>query len=616
MALGLDYIADVALAAGSLGVLRLVYRRFAGADILFPLAVLFGSGCAVGIMRALINVAIDLNEPELAQGFVRAALVAGVFFVPAFVHVVTLYPRQIHHPVAKVATVTLYVLAIAYALLVPTRIIVQGFDTTNNIPVVTLAPYELVLSAPTYTVMGLAVAWMAYLAVRAESFSEKRDARALLLASLPPTFFFFFLPILGYPAHNSNYPSPLIIAFGWGILFAGLAIYRGWFRPPVPQGLQTILDASTDAILILDEHGRVSTANLAARDLGSREGVRLEGLMLADALPHELREKESSDLLTMSAMGVLRGRIDRNTHEFHSRDVSSRSFIVSVLPVGVTGAGPARGALVLLREETSRIALEDATRQMARLQDLVIRVLGHDVKTPLAVIQGYAELARSQVSGPVDEKGSAVLRNYLERILEAVTSSHLILSNARAISRLAPVSGTVVELGDVDVSRMAQQAASVMQPLAKAKGLTLRADVDPSVRVRAPKGFDSVFMNLISNAIKYTPPGGEVVLTLSVKDKRVVVRVSDTGPGIEPENREHLFARFERLDADKGGIEGQGLGLSIVSSFVDLVGGQVRVEDRPDGRSGAVFVVEMLANGEQPAPAAKDTATSSSPIDS
>ncbi|MGH7339203.1 MAG: sensor histidine kinase, partial [Candidatus Rokuibacteriota bacterium] len=329
---------------------------------------------------------------------------------------------------------------------------------------------------------------------------------------------------------------------------------------------------------------------------------------LKAALPPELTEAGRADLLTMDAMGVLRGRIDRNTHELKGKEAGARSFIVSVLPIGSGPSGGARGAFVVIRDETDRIALADATARLAHLQDLVIRVLGHDVKTPIAVIQGYAELAGMRLKGALDEKGSEEVRRHMDHILEAVTTSQIILANARAISRLAAGPGAKVEFGALDITRMARQAVAVMQPLAHAKGVGISVEAGPNIFARAPKGFESVFMNLLSNGVKYTPPGGSVDLTLRLEDGWAIIRVADTGPGIDPDQRAKLFKRFERLDADQGKIEGQGLGLSIVASFVDLVGGRVRFEERKDGRPGSVFVVEMLAS-EANAPA---LATSSS----
>jgi signal transduction histidine kinase len=140
-----------------------------------------------------------------------------------------------------------------------------------------------------------------------------------------------------------------------------------------------------------------------------------------------------------------------------------------------------------------------------------------------------------------------------------------------------------------------------MRPLATARRITIDEDVAQGARVLVVPGFESVVRNLVDNAIKYSPPGGVVSVRLAVGEK-IVLQVADTGGGIPSEVRDRIFRKFDRLGAEGGKIEGQGLGLSIVSSLVSFSGGTVAVGDRPDGKSGAVFTVELPA-GKAPAPA-------------
>jgi signal transduction histidine kinase len=612
-AFSLSFLADVALAASALGILRLVYMKFRATDVLVPLTILCGSGSAMGVVSAAIHLTANPNDPTsgIAAQLVTTGLIVSSMLLPAFAHVLTLYPRRIRHPATIYAVAVLYAMGLVHAALAPTSFVVERLEPFHGEPIAVSAATQPLLLAPAYVFLLAAIGWLVYLTIRGRSAVERTNARMLLVAVVPAAFIIAVLPQADWPTRDPMLPSVETLAFGWGILFAGGAIYRGWWLPPVPQALQPIIDASNDGILVVDGNLHVATANQAARDLADLGTVRVEGMDFMNALPREVRE-QGSDLLTMSVKGVLHARIDHNTHEIRGAEPTDRSFMVSVLPVGEGEAegGGARGALVMIRNETSRIALEEATRSLTDLQDLVIRVLGHDVKTPIAVIQGYAELARGAAEGPVDAKGAEAIRRYMERILEAVTSSQLILSNARAISRLSAGPGTSVSFEVLDISRMARQAGETMAPLAATRGLNLHVHVAPDVFARAPKGFESVFMNLLSNAVKYTPPGGTVDFALDVADGRAVARISDTGPGVAPESRGKLFAKFERLDAEKGKIEGQGLGLSIVASFVDLVGGDVRVEDRPDGRSGAVFVVEVLASEKPEAPTSSSRAGS------
>jgi len=104
---------------------------------------------------------------------------------------------------------------------------------------------------------------------------------------------------------------------------------------------------------------------------------------------------------------------------------------------------------------------------------------------------------------------------------------------------------------------------------------------------------EDVFLNLISNTIKYSPFGSRIELDIQERGDRWVVSVKDFGEGIPEENKKKLFSRFERLG--KEGIKGMGLGLAIAQRIVDLHGGHIWVEDNPDG--GSIFYVSLPKEG-------------------
>jgi signal transduction histidine kinase len=153
----------------------------------------------------------------------------------------------------------------------------------------------------------------------------------------------------------------------------------------------------------------------------------------------------------------------------------------------------------------------------------------------------------------------------------------------------------------VDLAPMLHNAAAIMQLRAQLAGVTMTAAAPatlPPVKVH-PEQVEEAVLNLLDNAIKYTPAGGRVALTAAATPERLIVNVSDTGAGIPPDDLPHIFDRFYRVDKarsrTRGGQSGMGsgagLGLAIVKQLVEQNQGSVTVESTPD--QGANFSVSF-----------------------
>jgi signal transduction histidine kinase len=160
-----------------------------------------------------------------------------------------------------------------------------------------------------------------------------------------------------------------------------------------------------------------------------------------------------------------------------------------------------------------------------------------------------------------------------------------------------------VEMRPIDVLPVVEDAAAALRPEAEAKGLALRTVLEPlsGLVLGDAARVQQIALNLIGNAIKFTPAGGQVEVTLHGRDSRVVLIVRDTGPGIEPQLLPHLFDRF-RQGAAARGHGGLGLGLAIVHHLVEAHAGTVLAESAGVSR-GAVFTVELPMLTGEPEPA-------------
>jgi signal transduction histidine kinase len=243
--------------------------------------------------------------------------------------------------------------------------------------------------------------------------------------------------------------------------------------------------------------------------------------------------------------------------------------------------------------EVRRLA-ETFNRMVRRVQeaqqsqrDLVANV-SHELKTPLTSIQGFTQ---------------AILDGVLQTPEEIHQAAQVIFDESSRMSRLVQdlVALARLESGAADLQRapldltaLLQGVAEKFRPQVAQAGLRLRVDLEA-----LPWGMGDadrlaqVFSNLVDNAIKYSPPGAEIVLQARQKDAAVEVRVADSGPGVKPADRERIFQRFYQSD---GARPGMGLGLAITRQIVLAHGGAIRVE--PGAQGGSVFVVTLPARVE------------------
>jgi heavy metal sensor kinase len=229
------------------------------------------------------------------------------------------------------------------------------------------------------------------------------------------------------------------------------------------------------------------------------------------------------------------------------------------------------------QDEVSRLirAFNQTLERLEKLFDTQRRFLAdvsHELRTPLTVIKGEVGLMR--LTNELDEESLRNIEKEVDRLTRLVGDLLLL---AQAESGQLPLDLKPVEL-DTILLEVLQQ----MQVLASGK-VNLRLEEIDQVMIRGDRDrLKQVILNLMANAINYTPAGGEVRLSLSKQGGQSCLKVEDTGPGIPPEDLPHIFDRFYRGDPSRKRTEnsGFGLGLSIAKWIVDHHGGQIEVESR------------------------------------
>lgn len=233
--------------------------------------------------------------------------------------------------------------------------------------------------------------------------------------------------------------------------------------------------------------------------------------------------------------------------------------------------------------DVARAAAELANRQ----KDEFVSIVSHELRTPINAILGWTSMLQEHL---LDADGT---QRALQSITDNANRQVRLVEDLLDFSRLQSGRMTL-ELEDVNLRDVMRRVAESMFPVATAAGLQLEMSSLPPAIVRGDaRRLEQVFLNLIGNAVKFTPEKGSVGVAVTTDGDTVEIRVSDTGPGIDPEFVPHMFEAFRQADETSGRrYGGVGLGLSIAKELVEAHNGRIEAESAGVGR-GATFIVTL-----------------------
>lgn len=336
----------------------------------------------------------------------------------------------------------------------------------------------------------------------------------------------------------------------------------------------TVFDYMQDGVLITDQQGRIQGMNTAAASLFNTSAEASRGRSLIELThDHELHM-------------ALRSALEQPGERRHLEiNVGDQQVVAAITAVPGADSDAATGLLVL--QNVTEL------RHLERVRRDFVTNIGHELRTPLASIKLLAETLNTAIYDDPESAGE-----FLRRISVEVDGLTQLVRELLELSRIE--SGQVaLNLGPIAVRDLLVQAQDRLSALAQRAGITLRVDAPESLppAYADPSRVEQVLVNLVHNAIKYTPPGGTVTLRAESCGGSLCVSVADTGVGIPPEDLPRIFERFYKVDKartsnrDRDG--GTGLGLAIAKHIVQAHGGQIWVESALDKGTTFYFTLPV-----------------------
>jgi PAS domain S-box-containing protein len=357
-----------------------------------------------------------------------------------------------------------------------------------------------------------------------------------------------------------------------------------------------LLNDAPDMVLIVDGEARIRFVNEACREMVGYEPADLVGQPLAMLVPaqdrtdHEQHLRRYQELPTVRAMGP--PGLNTRAHHRAGHEVPVD---IKLSPLSENGG---RLTLAIVRDATLRKEYEEQLKsqahEMARLNQEKNRFLGlitHDLRNPLTVIRGYVDILIGERLGSLDDK-------QMDALTYVRDAAQHMLFLAEEILDLTAVEEATLHLvvSQYSLNKVLERALVLQEVLATQKNqrIVLKpAQGDPQVMLD-PQRITQALNNLVSNAIKYSPPDTDIIVEPVRNGDRFEVRVMDQGPGVPPEAREQIFLPFGTAGTPTtAGERSIGLGLVIVRKIAEAHHGAVWVDDKY--RMGACFVLALPA---------------------
>ena len=367
--------------------------------------------------------------------------------------------------------------------------------------------------------------------------------------------------------------------------------------PFAPYWLPAIIESADDAIISKTLQGIITSWNRSAERIFGYTAEEIIGKPVLLIIPPELQDEETLILSKIRAGD----RVDHFETVRVRKDGRRVDISLTVSPIR-TPDGQIIGASKIARDITDKkraeherqLLLKEAENarheaEMAnRAKDNFLALLSHELRTPLHSMRGWLSMLSA---GLLNEQQKV---KALEVILRGIDSQNALVEDLLDVSRIVSGKMSIVH-EKISLVAVLSNVIEQMGPMASEQDIQLSTDIDTSVDeiVGDSIRLQQIVANLVSNAIKYTPPGGRIDVTSKRDGESALIEVADTGVGIAPEMASRIFERFEQGDnSSRRSFGGLGLGLTIARHLTELHGGTISVDSKGEGK-GATFSIRL-----------------------
>lgn len=340
---------------------------------------------------------------------------------------------------------------------------------------------------------------------------------------------------------------------------------------------ESLFEESSDPILVLDPDGNILDLNQRAVELLKRSHEQVIGAYFCNLI-------NVSRETCQAAIRQAREGQHSNMEVKISSDESDSVLEASLSRIDYGG----REAVQWLGHDVSeRVALE-------RMRKDLTHMIVHDLRNPLSSIMSSLQLIHTAF---VERDLTLPVLKLLSIAMRSGEKLYQLIDSLLDLGRLES-SETELKKSLLEIESLAQEAVEQVQPLALSKEQSLTVRVAPNLQVTADGDMIlRVLTNLLGNAVKFTPAGGDITLGVERAGEEILFTVTDTGPGIAPEHHRRIFDRFARLE-DAKGFRGAGLGLAYCKLAVEAHGGRIWVESEADQGSRFKFTLPLGPEAE------------------
>lgn len=339
--------------------------------------------------------------------------------------------------------------------------------------------------------------------------------------------------------------------------------------------------------LMLDSQGRIVFANKYLLELTGWQASEVLGKDWVDMfIPPEHRSESRSILASVQVKGKFVSH-----HENEILTKTGQSHLISwVNTPNHDAKGNVVGVTSIGEDITERHRIEEAERELEALKQLDIaktnflNAVSHELRTPLNSITGFGSILEDEVAGALNP----TQKEYLHKLMEGANRLLRLIDDLLDYARMEANQLRLDET-NFDYSVLIKGVTERFLPQLTQKRLTLSLDIEKDLPLAHGDTYrvEQILGNLLSNAQKFTPDGGKILIRVRKEDGMLLTEVTDTGIGIRPEDIPKLFTRFYQVQAVAGRVKGTGLGLSIAKSLVEAQGGAIGV--RSEWGRGSTF---------------------------